>query len=84
MDTTSSCPSARSLKPSFRGIAATAASLLTPFDQVVPHEVVGMANYTKNMLIGTGGKANIDLTHFIGAVRRAARQLAAAIQRGTA
>ena len=27
-----------------------------------------MANYTKNMLIGTGGKANIDLTHFIGAV----------------
>jgi hypothetical protein len=36
--------------------------------QVVPHEVVGMANYTKNMLIGTGGKANIDLTHFIGAV----------------
>ena len=37
-----------------------------------------MANYTKNMLIGTGGKANIDLTHFIGAVRRAARQLAAA------
>ncbi len=40
---------------------------MTPF-QVVPHEVVGMANYTKNMLIGTGGKANIDLTHFIGAV----------------
>jgi hypothetical protein len=30
-----------------------------------------MANYTKNMLIGTGGKANIDLTHFIGAVRQA-------------
>ena len=42
--------------------------LILSIGQVVPHEVVGMANYTKNMLIGTGGKANIDLTHFIGAV----------------
>ncbi len=36
--------------------------------QVVPHEVVGMANYTKNILIGVGGKDAIDKTHFLGAV----------------
>ncbi len=41
--------------------------LILSIGQVVPHEVVGMANYTKNILIGTGGKANIDLTHYIGA-----------------
>ena len=38
--------------------------LILSVGQVVPHEVVGMANYTKNMLIGTGGKANIDLTPY--------------------
>ncbi|NLA57420.1 MAG: DUF2088 domain-containing protein [Firmicutes bacterium] len=36
--------------------------------QVVPHEVVGMANYTKNILVGCGGKGMIDKTHFLGAV----------------
>jgi nickel-dependent lactate racemase len=36
--------------------------------QVVPHEVVGMANYTKNVLVGCGGKSMIDKTHFLGAV----------------
>ncbi|MGI6567415.1 MAG: lactate racemase domain-containing protein [Limnochordia bacterium] len=36
--------------------------------QVVPHEVVGMANYTKNVLVGCGGKGMIDKTHFLGAV----------------
>ena len=35
--------------------------------QVVPHEVVGMANHTKNLFIGCGGKAGIDESHFIGA-----------------
>ncbi len=49
--------------------------LILSIGQVVPHEVVGMANYTKNMLIGTGGKANIDLTHFIGAVHGMERMM---------
>ncbi|QDU72554.1 lactate racemase domain-containing protein [Mucisphaera calidilacus] len=36
--------------------------------QVVPHEVIGMANYTKNILIGVGGPGTIHLSHFLGAV----------------
>jgi len=36
--------------------------------QVVPHEVAGMANHTKNILVGTGGKEAIDQSHFLGAV----------------
>ncbi len=35
--------------------------------QVVPHEVVGMANYTKNVVVGCGGREIIDRTHFLGA-----------------
>ncbi len=36
--------------------------------QVVPHEVAGMANHSKNILVGCGGKRSIDATHFLGAV----------------
>lgn len=36
--------------------------------QVVPHEVVGLANYTKNIFVGTGGKEAIDKSHYLGAV----------------
>ena len=36
--------------------------------QVVPHEVIGMANYTKNILIGVGGGDSIHKSHFLGAV----------------
>jgi carbohydrate kinase (thermoresistant glucokinase family) len=36
--------------------------------QLVPHEVVGIANHSKNVFVGTGGKASIDRTHFLGAV----------------
>ena len=36
--------------------------------QVVPHEVIGMANHNKNVLIGTGGHETINKTHFLGAV----------------
>ena len=35
--------------------------------QVVPHEVMGMSNYNKNLFVGLGGKDAIDLSHFIGA-----------------
>jgi nickel-dependent lactate racemase len=41
--------------------------LILSIGQVVPHEVVGMANYNKNILIGTGGKEGIDKSHFLGA-----------------
>nr|WP_122012839.1 lactate racemase domain-containing protein [Maliibacterium massiliense] len=36
--------------------------------QVVPHEVVGMANYTKNLFVGVGGAQMINRSHFLGAV----------------
>jgi len=36
--------------------------------QVVPHEVVGMANYTKNIVVGAGGADIINKSHFLGAV----------------
>ena len=42
--------------------------LIVSLGQVVPHEVVGMANHAKNLLIGTGGKEAIDKSHFAGAV----------------
>jgi len=36
--------------------------------QVVPHEVVGMANGNKNIFVGVAGKDTIDKCHFLGAV----------------
>ena len=36
--------------------------------QVVPHEVVGMANYNKNIFVGTGGVDGINKSHYLGAV----------------
>ncbi len=41
--------------------------LILSIGQVVPHEVMGMANYNKNVLIGTGGSRGINESHFIGA-----------------
>jgi nickel-dependent lactate racemase len=42
--------------------------LVLSIGQVVPHEVVGMANYNKNVLVGTGGTEGIHKSHYIGAV----------------
>ena len=42
--------------------------LIISIGQVVPHEVMGMANYNKNLLVGVGGSQAINLSHFIGAV----------------
>jgi len=42
--------------------------LILSLGQVVPHEVVGMANYNKNIFIGTGGREGINKSHFLGAV----------------
>jgi len=41
--------------------------LILSVGQVIPHEVVGMANGFKNILIGTGGQEMINKSHFLGA-----------------
>ena len=42
--------------------------LILSIGQVVPHEVIGMANYNKNILVGCGGVEGIDRSHYLGAV----------------
>jgi nickel-dependent lactate racemase len=51
-----------------RLIAKGGFDLVLSIGQVVPHEVIGMANYTKNILVGTGGRGGINRTHYLGAV----------------
>ncbi len=41
--------------------------LILSVGQIVPHEVVGMANYTKNIMVGVGGSDMINKSHFLGA-----------------
>ena len=41
--------------------------LILSVGQIVPHEVVGMANYTKNLVVGAGGADIINKSHFLGA-----------------
>lgn len=36
--------------------------------QLVPHEVVGIANHNKNVLVGCGGPDFINKSHYLGAV----------------
>lgn len=42
--------------------------LILSLGQVVPHEVIGMANYNKNVFVGTGGAEGINKSHYLGAV----------------
>ncbi|MDD3942898.1 MAG: lactate racemase domain-containing protein [Sphaerochaetaceae bacterium] len=42
--------------------------LILSLGQVVPHEVIGMANHTKNIFVGTGGAEGINKSHYLGAV----------------
>jgi nickel-dependent lactate racemase len=42
--------------------------LILSIGQVVPHEVIGFANYNKNVFVGTGGSEGINKSHFLGAV----------------
>ena len=42
--------------------------LILSLGQIVPHEVIGMANYTKNICVGVGGSDMINKSHFLGAV----------------
>lgn len=41
--------------------------LIVSIGQVVPHEVVGMANYSKNIFVGCGGNSMINSSHMLGA-----------------
>ena len=41
--------------------------LILSIGQVVPHEVAGMANRTKNIFVGCGGSAMINASHMLGA-----------------
>ena len=49
-------------------IAAGEFDLILSIGQVVSHEVIGMANYNKNILVGTGGPESIHRSHYLGAV----------------
>ena len=51
-----------------RLIARGGFDLILSIGQVVPHEVSGMANYNKNILVGTGGRDGINRSHYLGAV----------------
>ncbi|MGB7531097.1 MAG: lactate racemase domain-containing protein [Bacilli bacterium] len=49
-------------------VVDTAYDLVISVGQVVPHEVIGMANHAKNIFVGCGGADTINKTHMIGAV----------------
>ncbi|MDI6453021.1 lactate racemase domain-containing protein [Peloplasma aerotolerans] len=42
--------------------------LVISIGQIVPHEVVGIANHSKNLFVGCGGKNIISQSHMLGAV----------------
>lgn len=42
--------------------------IILSIGQVVPHEVIGMANHAKNLFVGVGGSDMINSSHMIGAV----------------
>lgn len=42
--------------------------LILSVGQVVPHEVVGMANYSKNLFVGVGGREMINKSHMLSAI----------------
>lgn len=49
-------------------LAGGSHDLILSIGQIVPHEVIGMAGYNKNIFVGTGGCEGIHKTHFLGAV----------------
>ena len=42
--------------------------LIVSFGQVVPHEVIGMASYNKNILVGVGGSGWINRSHYLAGI----------------
>ncbi|OVE75959.1 D-mannonate epimerase [bacterium E08(2017)] len=53
--------------------------LVLSVGQVVPHEVVGMANHSKNIFVGTGGAEAINKSHFLGAAYGMERMMGRAL-----
>lgn len=51
-----------------RRVIDPAYDLVLSIGQVVPHEVVGMANHAKNLFVGCGGAAMINASHMLGAL----------------
>ena len=51
-----------------RRVMDPAYDLILSLGQVVPHEVVGMANHAKNLFVGVGGADMINKSHMLGAV----------------
>ncbi|MFA6934291.1 MAG: lactate racemase domain-containing protein, partial [Sphaerochaetaceae bacterium] len=51
-----------------RMVMDPAFDLVLSIGQVVPHEVIGMANHSKNLFVGVGGSDMINQSHMIGAV----------------
>ena len=50
-----------------RRVVDKAYDLVISVGQVVPHEVVGMANHNKNIFVGCGGSSMISSSHMLGA-----------------
>jgi nickel-dependent lactate racemase len=50
-----------------RRLVAGGYTAIFSLGQVVPHEVIGMANGVKNVLVGAGGQQTINRSHFLGA-----------------
>jgi len=50
-----------------RLVAQGGHDLILSIGQVVPHEVIGMANYNKNIFVGAGGVRGINESHFLSA-----------------
>lgn len=51
-----------------RRVMDPAYELILSVGQVVPHEVIGMANHSKNLFVGVGGSDMINKSHMVGAV----------------
>ncbi len=51
-----------------RKVLDPAYDLILSAGQVVPHEVIGMANHAKNLFVGVGGSDMINKSHMVGAV----------------
>ncbi len=51
-----------------RRVMDPAYELIISPGQVVPHEVIGMANHAKNLFVGVGGSSMINSSHMVGAV----------------
>lgn len=50
-----------------RLVAEGGHDLILSIGQVVPHEVIGMANYNKNIFVGVGGVRGINESHYLSA-----------------